>query len=231
MLCSIIIPVLNEATLIEKRLNQIFQQLPDAAPIEVIVVDGGSSDNTKEICRALPCAVLEAPRGRASQMNAGARQANGDWLLFLHADCQLPDQWWAMLAHCQPVWGRFNVRLDSRAPWYRLIESLMNLRSCITGIATGDQAIFVRADIFRMTGGYEDIPLMEDIALSRDLREIEFPECIQEPLLVSARRWQQQGVIKTVLLMWWLRWRYARGADPVKLHQLYYGSDPSQGRE
>lgn len=228
MLCSVIIPVLNEAERIEHALSQLFDALPNQAGVEVIVVDGGSVDNSVQRCRNFPCAVIEAPAGRASQMNAGARLANGDWLLFLHADTELPAEWLAILAHCESVWGRFNVRLESRAPWYRMIETFMNLRSCITGIATGDQAIFVRSAVFSSLGGYQNIPLMEDIALSKDLRPIQFPECVQVPVKVSPRRWQKHGVIRTTLLMWWLRYRYWRGADPALLHRLYYGDQTSK---
>jgi rSAM/selenodomain-associated transferase 2 len=193
--------------------------------VEVVVVDGGSNDGT--LARAEPLAdqVTAAPRGRASQMNAGAAIARGDMFLFLHADTRLPASGVTLvqeaLSNAGRVWGRFDVRIDSRNPMLWLVARMMNLRSRWSGIATGDQAIFVlRADFDRI-GGYPDIPLMEDIALSRALRRIGPPVCLSTPVITSARRWERHGVLRTILLMWRLRWAYFRGADPADLAISY----------
>jgi rSAM/selenodomain-associated transferase 2 len=169
--------------------------------------------------------VVAAPRGRARQQNAGAAAATGDVLLFLHADTRLPPDADARIAAALAApgacWGRFDVRLTGRAPLLRLVERLISLRSRLTGIATGDQAIFVRRDTFQAIGGFPDQPLMEDVALSRALRRIARPACLREAVLTSSRRWETRGIWRTIVLMWRLRLAYALGADPAELARRY----------
>lgn len=223
MRLSIIVPVLNEATQIVTALEPL-QQLR-AQGHEVIVVDGGSDDDTAEHARALCDQLLNAPRGRARQMNAGAEVAKGDVLWFLHADTlasvTAADALVTALSQSNREWGRFDVRLSGSSPLLRVVETLMNLRSRLTGIATGDQGIFVRRGLFERLGGYPDIPLMEDIALSRLLKRQCAPICLRERLLTSSRRWEQQGVVRTILLMWRLRFAYWRGVSPDHLAVRY----------
>jgi rSAM/selenodomain-associated transferase 2 len=220
---SIIIPVFNEAGLIESALAAL-QPLRERGA-EVIVVDGGSTDGTAELAASLACRVIRSPRGRAVQMNAGARAATGGALLFLHADTQLPagaDRILAEAFAAGAVWGRFDVRLSGGHPLLRMVETLMNWRSRLTGIATGDQAMFVRREMFERIGGFPEIPLMEDIALSKTLKRIARPTCPEERVTVSSRRWEERGILRTILLMWWLRLRYFFGADPADLVRSYY---------
>lgn len=218
---SIVVPALNEA-------GRIAGVLRGLAPLrargtEVVVVDGGSSDGT--LGEAAPHAdrCLEAAPGRARQMNAGAAAARGEALLFLHADTLLPPDGDTLVREAlrKAGWGRFEVRLDAPGPALRAVERGMNLRSHLSGIATGDQAIFVRREWFTSAGGFPEIPLMEDVALSRLLRERGRPARIRTPVLTSARRWQERGTLRTVCLMWWLRWRYWRGENPEELARLY----------
>ncbi|MEO6696754.1 MAG: TIGR04283 family arsenosugar biosynthesis glycosyltransferase, partial [Gammaproteobacteria bacterium] len=167
-------------------------------------------------------------RGRARQMNLGAATACGEILLFLHADTRLPQNAGAVihsgLAQTGARWGRFDVRLSGRPPLLRVVEALMNWRSRLTGIATGDQAIFVRRDLFERAGGFPDIPLMEDIALSRILKRFSRPFCVRERVITSSRRWEQHGIVRTIFLMWRLRLAYALGADPEQLVRRYSSS-------
>ena len=191
---------------------------------EVIVVDGGSSDRTAELARAAADRVLAAPRGRARQMNAGAERARGDVLLFLHADTLLPadaDRCIARALERGRDWGRFDVRIDGRSPALRWVAWLMNARSRLTGIATGDQAMFVRRDAFARAGGFPDVPLMEDLLLSRALGRASPPACLRERVTTSGRRWEERGVARTIVLMWWLRLRFFLGADPARLARSY----------
>ncbi len=219
---SVVVPALNEAAIIA-------QTLADLAPLralghELILVDGGSSDATRDLAAPLVDRVLEAPRGRARQLDAGARVARGDWLWFLHADTRVPPPALeALLGACRAPtdWGRFNVRLSGAAPALRVIERAMNARSRLTGIATGDQGVFVARAAYDAVGGFPQIPLMEDIALSRLLRRRQRPLCLRTPLIVSSRRWEQRGIGRTVLLMWRLRLAYALGADPQRLAEDY----------
>lgn len=222
---SIIVPVLNEAAGISSALAAL--QTMRQRGVEVIVADGGSTDGTADLARPLVDQLINAPRGRARQMNAGAAIARGRVLLFLHADTRLPAQAYERLIQAlaetsgAPVWGRFNVHIDGRSRWLRLIAQMMNLRSRLTGIATGDQAIFVAADAFRKVGDFPDMPLMEDIALSKSLRRISRPVCLTDCVITSGRRWETHGIWRTIVFMWWLRLRYFFGADPNRLAREY----------
>ena len=220
---SIIIPALNEARGIADTLRPL--QQVRARGHEVIVVDGGSADGTMEIARPLADRVIASESGRARQQNAGARSATGGVLLFLHADTLLPAEADRLvidgLMRSGRGWGRFDVRLSGRAPALRVVERMMNLRSRVTGIATGDQAIFARAGWFRRAGGFPAIPLMEDVALSAAFRRMGRPLCLRERVLTSSRRWEERGALRTILLMWRLRAEYALGADPARLAERY----------
>jgi len=215
---SIIVPVLNEA-------DSIGPALAALAPLrsrghEVIVVDGGSDDGTAALAEPACDRLLATSRGRALQMNTGAAAAAGEVLLFLHADTRLPERAdeLVLVALAQRSWGRFDVRIASRQRLLALVACAMNLRSRLTGIATGDQAIFVRRDAFP---GFPEIPLMEDIALSRTLRRRGRPACLSARVVTSARRWEAHGVLRTILLMWRLRLLYALGATPQRLARDY----------
>ena len=219
---SIVVPALNEAAGIAATLAALAPLR--AAGHEVLVVDGGSSDGTPALCAGLADAVLAGPRGRARQMNAGAARARGAVLLFLHADTRLPAGAAAAVQRAVAggaLWGRFDVCIDGRPRLLRVVAALMNLRSRWTGIATGDQAIFVQRAAFQAIGGFADQPLMEDIELSRRLRRTAAPACLRERVHTSGRRWEQRGVWRTIWLMWRLRWRYWRGASPEALAQAY----------
>lgn len=220
---SIIIPTLDEAEGIAATLAAL--QPLRARGCEVIVADGGSADGTAELARPLADTVVAAPRGRARQQNAGAAAATGDVLLFLHADTRLPAAADRLvldgLGRTGRGWGRFGVRLTGRHPLLRVIERMMGIRSRLTGIATGDQAIFVRRDWFRDAGGFPGIPLMEDVALSGTLKRRGRPLCLRAAVVTSSRRWESRGVWRTMLLMWRLRLTYALGADPVALAERY----------
>jgi rSAM/selenodomain-associated transferase 2 len=223
---SIIMPVLDEGDAIAGALDALAELR--GLGVEVIVVDGGSQDATVQRARMRADHVLVAPRGRASQMNAGAAKASGDVLLFLHADTALPGEAERLvldgLARSGHDWGRFDVTIAGRHPMLRLIAFMMNLRSRITGIATGDQAIFVKSDAFQAAGGYPDVALMEDIALSKRLKRLGRPLCLHERATTSGRRWETHGVFHTILLMWRLRLAYFLGADPAALARRYrYG--------
>jgi rSAM/selenodomain-associated transferase 2 len=220
---SVIVPALDEAAGIARILRPL--QPLRAAGHEVIVVDGGSADGTSAAAHPFADRVLSAPRGRARQQNAGARAAAGSVLLFLHADTLLPAGADRLvldgLARSGRGWGRFDVRLSGTRPGLRLVAAGIRLRSRITGIATGDQAIFVRRDWFLRVGGFPDIPLMEDVALSTRLRRLGRPLCLRACAVTSSRRWEERGIVRTILLMWGLRLAYALGADPARLAARY----------
>ncbi|MZR63892.1 TIGR04283 family arsenosugar biosynthesis glycosyltransferase [Alcanivorax sp. DP30] len=220
---SVIVPVLNEAAQLAEVLASIRRALQEED--ELIVVDGGSLDGSAEIAERFADRVVHSPPGRARQMNAGAAQSSGEWLWFVHADSQLLPAHRAALVSLpeKASWGRFDVRLSGQRMMYAVIATLMNLRSRFTAIATGDQAIFVRRDVFSVVGGFADQPLMEDIALSARLRQRSRPCCVGPAVVTSSRRWQKNGVWRTIWLMWTLRWRYWRGEDPARLHREYYG--------
>ena len=222
---SLVVPVLGEAGTIAQSLGSLQPLRGDG--VEVIVADGGSRDETRCIARPLCDRLIDAPRGRASQMNAGARAASGRVLLFLHADTRLPPGWDRAVRDATGArgreWGRFDVRLDGPHPMLRIVERAMNLRSRLSGIATGDQAIFVTRDAFRAAGGFPDIPLMEDVALSRTLRARSRPACLHAAVVTSSRRWEHDGIARTIVLMWRLRLEYALGADPERLARMYRG--------
>lgn len=222
---SIIVPALDEA-------EGIVACLAALAPLrdrgaEVIVVDGGSADGTAALAAPLSDRVLVAPRGRATQMNAGARAAGGEVLLFLHADTRLPAEADRLvldgLERSGCAWGRFDVAIAGRARLLPVVAALMNARSRLTGIATGDQAIFVRRDAFGRAGGFPPIALMEDVAFSRAMRRIGAPLCLRKRAVTSGRRWESQGTVRTILTMWRLRLAYFLGADPARLARRYDG--------
>ena len=219
---TIVVPALDEAADIEAALQALAPLRARGA--EVIVVDGGSADGTAQLAKPLADRVLVSPRGRARQMNAGAAAARGDVLLFLHADTRLPEAADAALHEAVArgaAWGRFDVRIDGRPRMLRLVAALMNQRSRLTGIATGDQAIFVRCDLFQRIGGFPDQPLMEDIEISRRLRALARPCCLRQRVVTSGRRWESRGVWRTIFLMWRLRWRYWRGESAQTLAEAY----------
>ena len=221
MRVSVIIPTLNEAGGIVQTLSRVRQ----AGECEVVVVDGGSTDGTPELARLLADIVLPAARGRARQMNAGVHAATGEILLFLHADTALPQGFSALVtqALCDPrvVGGRFDVRLDAPGWPFRMVETMMNLRSRLTRISTGDQAIFVRRETFLAVGGYPEVDLMEDLELSRNLKRVGQIACLRARVTTSARRWQRDGVAKTIVLMWTLRLCHFFGVPPQRLKAFY----------
>ncbi|HEY5931655.1 MAG TPA: TIGR04283 family arsenosugar biosynthesis glycosyltransferase [Nitrospira sp.] len=226
MTISVIIPTLNE----EKSLPRTLACLSAAALTEIIIVDGGSTDGTlslaQEFCaRTANARIITAPRGRARQMNEGAKAGQGDILLFLHADTQLPAQAGRIvesaLAKHTAVGGRFNVRFDSPSAWGRIISFFMNRRSRLTGIATGDQALFVRRQVFELLGGFSEIPLMEDIEFSARLQQAGRTVALRDIVITSFRRWDTQGPLRTVLLMWTMRFLYWIGVSPHQLARVY----------
>ena len=218
---SVIVPVLNEAQLIAAALSGL--QSLRARGHEIVVVDGGSTDGTFALSQSRADRVISAPRGRAIQMNAGAREATGEVLLFLHADTRLPQAADELVvdALARHEWGRFDVTIDSAHPLLAVVAFMMNLRSRITGIATGDQAMFVTRAAFEKAGGFPAIGLMEDVALSSALKRRGDPACLKAKAIASGRRWEQRGVITTIVLMWRLRLLYFLGTDPARLAQIY----------
>jgi len=221
---GIVIPALDEADHLAVLLPEVLTRVPGA---DLVVVDGGSRDATREIVARMPAArLLEAPRGRARQMNAGARAVGGEALLFLHADTRLPDGAGAAIARAladpEVVGGRFDVTFDSRRPLFRVIAWCMNQRSRLSGISTGDQAIFVRRAVFEAMGGFANIPLMEDVEFTRRLKRRGVLAPLDLRVTTSARKWEREGPWRTIGLMWALRLLYAAGASPDRLHRWYY---------
>jgi len=221
MRLSVVVPVLNEENAIGRTLDHLIA----LSPYEVIVVDGGSCDRTQEIVRTRPCVLTVGPRGRPLQMNHGARMATGDVLLFLHADTKLPGTAMRDIerslddTHC--VGGRFDVELDADRWLLHLVGRLINIRSRMTRVATGDQAMFVRRAVFEALGGFPEIPLMEDIAFSRMLKRAGAIACLESRVITSARRWEENGPIRTIFLMWALKSLYLAGVSPHRLARLY----------
>jgi len=221
---SIIIPCLNEASHIVstlKKLQKIRQQ-----GHEIILCDGGSTDNTCKLAENLSDHILSTPPGRAIQMNTGAKKARGDVLCFLHADTLISANFESIITHelkqTDRIWGRFNIKLSNTSVPYKIIAWFMNIRSCMSGIATGDQGIFVYKETFLKLNGFANIPLMEDIEISKRLRKTSRPICINKSTLTtSSRRWEQFGIFKTVTLMWQLRLRYFLGTPPAELVKFY----------
>ena len=219
---SIVMPVLNEADCVATTLQGLAALR--AAGAELIVVDGGSSDATLNRCKGLADLTLVAPRGRARQMNFGAARAAGTTLLFLHADTRLPADALGLVQRALETghdWGRFDVAIEGRSRLFPVIARMMNWRSRLSGIATGDQAIFVRRDLFEALGGFPDQPLMEDIELSKRLRRRGRPACIAQRVVTSGRRWERHGVWRTVAKMWRLRFLYWLGVSSQRLAQDY----------
>jgi rSAM/selenodomain-associated transferase 2 len=220
---SVIIPVLDEAATIEAALQTLAPLRERGA--EIIVVDGGSGDDTAARAAPLADRVVVSPRGRATQMNAGTAVARGDVLLFLHADTRLPPEADRIvldaLARTRRAWGRFDVTIEGRHPLFPVIAAAMNTRSRLTGITTGDQAMFVTREAFNTVGGFPAIALMEDITLARNLKRVSRPLSLRERVTTSGRRWEKRGVLSTILLMWRLRLAYFFGAKPKELARRY----------
>jgi len=224
---SIILPVLEEAGGILDTLTPLVALR--GRGVEVVVADGGSTDATVALARPLADRIVVAPRGRGAQMNAAAAAASGAVLLFLHADTRLPDGADRLvcegLARSGRAWGRFDLRIAGAHPLLPLIAAMVNLRSRATGIASGDQAMFMTRAAFAT--GFPDIPLMEDIAMSRRLKRLGPPLCLAGPVVTSGRRWESRGVVRTILLMWWLRFAFFLGVNPDRLAR-HYGYFPRQ---
>ena len=224
MKISIIMPVLNEAPAISRTLAAL-QPLREAGH-EVIVVDGGSDDDTMTFSKPYADKIIRGPRGRSRQMNAGAKLSSNEILLFLHGDTFLPERAYRLIIEGMGRkgcgWGRFDVKLSGERPLFRIIEFLMNWRSRLSCIATGDQAIFVNRELFEAIGGFPEIDLMEDIALSKMLKKHGRPLCLYERVLTSSRRWEEKGFPRTVLLMWFLRLAYFIKVNPNRLAKFYY---------
>ncbi len=220
---SVIVPMLNESAQLPDLLTELLQCKRSGC--EVILVDGGSTDQSAEQASALGFCVITSARGRAKQMNAGAAAATGDILLFLHADTRLPVG--AVASICEALlspsaaWGRFNVRITGQAFMFRIIAWFMNHRSRLTGIVTGDQAIFIKRSLFEQLGGFPELPLMEDVAFSKRLKSVSRPVALKSKVTTSGRRWEEKGIWRTILLMWYLRFAYWLGASPDDLRHKY----------
>jgi rSAM/selenodomain-associated transferase 2 len=218
---TIVMPVLNEAAIIVAALAAL--EPLRARGAEVIVADGGSRDGTARLAEPLADRVITMPRGRGAPLNAGVALGTGDVLLFLHADTALPDNADRLVeaALARRAWGRFDLRIAGRHPLLAVVARMINWRSRLTGIATGDQAIFVRRDAFDAVGGFPDLPLMEDIAMSQRLKRLSHPACVATPVITSGRRWEHNGVVSTIVLMWRLRLAYYLGVAPARLAARY----------
>ncbi len=221
MRLSVIIPTLNE----EKSLAATLESVVAVEPHEVIVVDGASTDRTREICRDFGIEAVLSLRGRARQMNNGARRATGEVLLFLHADTRLPPSAPSdisrALSDARIVGGRFDLTLEGERRMLKIIGAMINLRSRLGRSATGDQAIFVRREIFTALGGYPDLPLMEDVALARELKRRGRVACLRSRVVTSARRWETEGLWRTIFKMWALKSLYLLGFSPFHLKRYY----------
>ena len=226
MQLSIVIPAFNEASNIVETLTPL--QAMRSRGVEVILVDGGSTDATKVLATPLVDRVFDSDQGRARQMNAGANAALGDVLLFLHADSELPTEADGLLLTAlqstSQHWGRFDVAIAGNHFFLPVIAWFMNQRSRLTGIATGDQGLFMTRAAFRAAGEFANVPLMEDVAICAALKNVGAPICLKQRITTSGRRWEKHGVWRTILLMWRIRLAYFFGADPVNLHRVYYGA-------
>ena len=218
---TIVIPVLNEAAIIVAALRALAPLRARGA--EIIVADGHSRDGTARLAEPFADRIITVRRGRGAPLNAGAALGTGDALLFLHADTILPDNADRLIdaALIHRAWGRFDLRIAGSHPLLTVIAHMINWRSRLTGVATGDQAIFVTREAFEAVGGFPDLPLMEDVAISRRLKRLCRPFCIATPAVTSGRRWERNGVLRTILLMWRLRLSYYLGAEPELLARLY----------
>ena len=229
---TIVVPVLNEATIIVDALTALAPLRARGA--EIVVVDSGSTDGSPDLARPLADRAIAAPPGRGAPLNAGAALGRGDALLFLHADTTLPPDADRLIAAAfrHRAWGRFDLRIAGRHPFLAVVARMITWRSRLTGIAGGDQAIFVTREAFVAVGGFPDLPLMEDIAMSRRLKRLSRPFCIGAPIVTSGRRWEHHGVLRTILLMWRLRLAYYFGVEPARLAPLYgpVPPSPAQGR-
>jgi rSAM/selenodomain-associated transferase 2 len=221
---SIVIPIYNEANIIEDTLKYLFKIFSNHH-VEIIIVDGGSTDNSLELIQQLPVTIISSnDRSRAAQMNTGAKVATGDVLLFLHCDTRLPSDTFEQLTEVvNNSWGFFKVKLDGRHWMFRLIEFMINLRSSISKVATGDQCIFIGSKLFNNVKGFKEIPLMEDVELTKRLRMLSKPLIVNKKSETSSRRWQGNGILKTIFLMWQLRLLYFLGVSPKRLAEKYYG--------
>lgn len=220
---TIIIPVLNEGAQIDACLTRL--QSWRQQGWKLVVVDGGSHDDTLLRAQTGADEVIQASVGRANQMNAGARAGEGEVWVFLHADTQLPATFAADMAAfmlSDLEWGRFDVSFtNSRWP-FRMISTFMNHRSRLTSVATGDQALFFKRDFFRKLGGFPLIPLMEDVAITKASKLHSKPFCARARVVTSSRRWEKHGIISTIFLMWGLRFAFFAGVSPERLHNMYY---------
>lgn len=232
---SIIIPVFNEAGVIQENLEYL-QQATVGVDTEIIVVDGGSTDKTAFIAESIADHVISAPKGRASQMNAGAGIASGEYLLFLHVDTRLPVNAFPYISthslspaeqpsHKQVSWGFYRVKLSGRAHAFRIIETMMNWRASLTHVATGDQCLFVQKSLFDQLGGFAAIALMEDVEISKRLRRCDVPYVVKQSVVTSSRKWERGGIVKTICLMWYLRALYFFGVSPEYLVKKYYSAN------
>ncbi len=224
----VVIPALNEAAGIAGTIARVHAESRPDVDLDCVVVDGGSTDGTVDAASACGARAIRSARGRAVQCNAGAADAGVDVLLFLHADTLLPVGWLSAILLAfenGACWGRFDVELDDRSALLRVVGFMMNLRSRLTGIGTGDQALFFSAKAWRQGGEFAAIPLMEDVEICRRMkRKVGAPACLRQRVVVSARRWRVHGPVRTIVLMWWIRWLYFVGVSPATLHRYYYGA-------
>ena len=220
---SIIVPVLNEAQFLSRQHNLFKSLLREGH--EIIIVDGGSEDKSVLIARSVDCETFITKASRGYQLHFGAMKSKNDTLLFMHADTLLPESATALISNVltrsKKHWGRFDVSFNNSNLIFSIIAWFMNKRSCLTGVVTGDHAIFVNRDIYIRSGGFEDIPIMEDIEISKRLKKFSMPICLHDKVITSSRKWEAQGIIRTILKMWILRLLYFCGIPPRKLERLY----------
>jgi rSAM/selenodomain-associated transferase 2 len=225
MKLAIVVPVFNEVLALPVLIERLtLLNETSAQNFELVFVDGGSTDATAALIEKAGCRVITSPKGRAWQMNAGAMQTTGEVLLFLHADTQLPQNALPAIESALAAgkcWGRFDVRISGKAWMLHVVARMMNWRSRLSGIATGDQAMFMTRAAFQAVGGFPEQALMEDIEISKRLCQLSHPACITSPVITSGRRWETRGVWKTIFLMWRLRWAYWWGQSPQQLAKLY----------